>query len=441
MDLKRIIGRMFSSHLLFTLWINIVLAFLSLASGGIAARILGVIGRGQLAAIQLWPTFLAGFSMLGLSDAIVYFSAKESQKAGNYVISAMVLILSFSLPFMGLGYLLIPFLLNSQTSDVVVGSRIYLLAIPLFSLVSLPLQALRGRKDMKAWNLLRLLQPFGWTCILIYMYLRGQNSAREAAFGYLWLVGLLFLPIAYIVSRRIARPYRFDWRLWSSMLRFGIPSIAASLPSILNLRLDQMVMAAFLAPQVLGLYVVAVAWAGAVSPLLDAISITIFPQVASQITPEGMRQALLQGIHLAVLAGIVVAIVLLAITPVIIPLIFGGNYKLAIPASLILIIAGVISSIGSVMEGGVRGLGKPSVVLASESAGLIVTILALAILLRPFGIIGASLASLLGYSSTMIALLIHISRIINERLVTILLPKRSDVDWILKRLRNLIWTV
>jgi len=438
MIIKRIVGQVFQSHLLFTIWINLMLALLSLASGGLAARLLGVAGRGELAAIQLWPTFLAGFSMLGLSDALVYFTAKEKQHAGRYLVTAMGFTLIVSLPFMGLGYLLIPILLAAQTPEVVASSRIYLLMIPLFSLIGLPVQALRGRNDLLAWNWIRLAQPFGWVCLLLVMGLSGRNSPLEAAFAYLWLVGLLLLPTAYFVFRRLPGPYRFERKLWPPMLRFGLPSVAASFPAILNLRLDQLLMAALLSPQILGLYVVSVAWSSAVSPLLNAISIIIFPRVASQTLPSERMRVLIQGVHLAVLVGLGVVVVLVTITPFALPLIFGENFKQAIPSALILIIAGVISNLNSVLEEGARGLGKPSIVLASESIGLIATILALALLLRPFGIIGASLSSLLGYSGTLFAILFQISRIADLSLGTILLPEHSDVVLILTRFQGFI---
>jgi O-antigen/teichoic acid export membrane protein len=438
MAMKWIVGQASRSHLLFTIWTNIILAFLSLASGGLVARLLGVTGRGELAAIQIWPTFLAGFSMLGLSDAIVYFTAKETQHAGYYLVSAMCLTLAVSLPFMGLGYFLIPVFLASQTPEVVAASRTYLLMIPLFSLVGLPVQALRGQNDLLAWNLIRLVQPFGWICVLLIMSLSGRNSAQETAFAYLAMVGLLFLPIVYIVYRRISGPFRFELSLWPPMLRFGLPSVAASFPAILNLRLDQLLMAAFLAPQVLGLYVVAVAWASAVSPLLNAIDVIIFPRVASQTIPGEKMRVLIQGIHLAVLVGVGVAVMLAVITPFIFTWIFGEYFKQAIPSSLILIVAGVIASMNSVLENGVRGFGKPLVVLASESVGLVVTILALAFLLKPFDILGAALSSLLGYSGTLFALLLQISRITGLSMEAILLPGRSDVTHIFTRFQSLI---
>jgi O-antigen/teichoic acid export membrane protein len=438
MNMKRIVSQFLGSQLLFSTFINLLLALVALASGSMAARILGVEERGELAAIQLWPTFLAGFSMLGLSEAIVYYTAKKPVFAGRYLFSAVSLTLLVSIPFMGLGYVLIPVFLSSQSSQVVAASRTYLFIIPLFSLVALPLHSLRGRNDLWVWNWVRLAPSLGWICVLLAIGLSGRDSADAAALGYLWMMGLLFLPIAWIVRRRVPGPYRVERHLWRPMLSFGLPSFVAALPVMLNLRLDQLLMVAFLSPDILGLYVVAVAWASAVSPLLGAIGIVIFPRVAAQSTPAEGTKFLIRGFHLATLIGIGVLVVLLPITPSALPLIFGQPFAEAVPASLILILAGVVASINGVLGEGMRGFGKPSVALVSECAGLVVTVLALVFMLKPWGMIGASISSLLGYSGTMVVFLLQIRKITGIGFGVLLLPDRSDFLWIWTWLRGLI---
>jgi O-antigen/teichoic acid export membrane protein len=207
---------------------------------------------------------------------------------------------------------------------------------------------------------------------------------------------------------------------------------------MLNLRLDQLLMAAFLSPQILGLYVVAVAWASAASPLLSAVGIVIFPRVASQSILAERIRVLTQGFHLAVLSGAGISILLAAVTPFALPLIFGKPFEQVIPASLILILASVISNINSVLGDGMRGFGRPAVVLVSECVGLVVTTVTLALLLESFGIIGAAISSFLGYSATLLALLVQISRIIDLHFREILLPDRSDLIWVLTRFRGLL---
>lgn len=436
MTIKQKIKLVILSPLLFTITINIFLAFLALISGSLAARLLGVSGRGELAAIQLWPTFLAGLSMLGLSDAIVYYTAKEPLRSGTILVSAMAFTLLISVPFWVLGYFLIPYLLTSQSSEVIEAARMYLLLIPLFSLISLPLQSLRGKNDFLVWNWARIIQPLGWIFILTIMIIMNRNTAREVAFVYLGFIFLISLPIVLIVLKRISGHIHFEINLWKPMLRFGLPSFAASLPVILNLRLDQFLMAAVLSSQALGYYVVAVAWASAISPLVNSISIIIFPKVASQTTIEEKRDILIQGTHLALLLSASLAFFLSIITPIMIPIIFGADFKPAINVSLILILAGVPSSIISVLESGVRGLGKPIIVFIGEFLGLIATVLCLSLMLKPFGIIGAAIASLLGYSTILIALTLIISRNLHVSVRKLLFPNRFDITLILSRVKN-----
>src|ERR1700722_6851549 len=98
-----------------------------LGSGMMAARLLGPTGRGELAAIQTWGGFISILAMMGMPDALVYFSAREPARAGAYTFSAIVLALLGCLPLLAIGYLAMPALLSAQSSTVVTEARIYLL--------------------------------------------------------------------------------------------------------------------------------------------------------------------------------------------------------------------------------------------------------------------------------------------------------------------------
>lgn len=50
------------------------------------------------------------------------------------------------------------------------------------------------------------------------------------------------------------------------LLRYGAPSVLSGVPAQLDLRLDQILMAALLPAKQLGLYTVGVAWSGAGTP-------------------------------------------------------------------------------------------------------------------------------------------------------------------------------
>jgi len=183
------------------------------------------------------------------------------------------------------------------------------------------------------------------------------------------------------------------------MLAYSTPTMMAAMPQWLNLRLDQLIMIAVLDTRSLGLYVVAMAWSTAVQPLATVIAHGAVPALAS--AQDRHRKA-----RLVYRAGAVVAIatslVVLAATPMMLPLIFGAEFLSALPAALVLVIASGITSLNSVGAECLRGLGRPRSVLRAECVGLAVTAIALPALIPLAGIVGAACASVLAYSATLI---------------------------------------
>jgi O-antigen/teichoic acid export membrane protein len=77
---------------------------------------------------------------------------------------------------------------------------------------------------------------------------------------------------------------------------------------------------------------------------------------------------------------------------------------------LVLVPAAGVLGLNLVLQEGLRGLGRPYAVLQAELAGLAVTAVALVALLYPMGILGAAIASLLGYSTVTVVLLLGARR-------------------------------
>ena len=378
---------------------NLLLAALGMVSGIVAARLLGPGGRGELAAIQTWPTFLAGLAMVGLPDAAAYYSAREPSNAGRYLGSAMLLAFMFAVPFMLLGYVVVPVMLHAQSASIVRASRWYLLLVPIFILIGIPRYPLQGRSDFVPWNAMRIAPNLLWIGVLGLAWYLGRAVPRFVATANLIALILLFIPFAIIVWRRIPGPFTPNPHKWPSMLRFGLPCMMTMAPQVLNARLDQMLMAALLPPRDLGLYVVAVAWSGAVAPLLGAISAMTMPAVASAVDHEQRVRRFAVASRIATTLALMVCVGLTAITPLAIILLFGTAFKASIPAAMVLMPAAAVLGLNAVLEEGLRGLGRPYPVLQAELAGLATTAIGLAVMLRPMEIMGAAIASLLGYST------------------------------------------
>jgi O-antigen/teichoic acid export membrane protein len=428
-------ARSFGAHVLLTSGSNILLALLGVLTGALAARLLGPDGRGQLAAMQMWPNFLAAIANLGLPEAVVYFSARATARSGRYLGSAVSLNLLLSGAFMGLGYWALPLLLPAQSPEVIWAARWYLLLLPLQA-IYLPQHSFRGLSDFTAWNALRFLAGFGWLFVLAFGALSGRTSPAFFALAYLAVLGALAVPMLRLTRRRVPPPYRPDLGQWGPMLRFGLPSVTSGIPRMLNLRLDQMLMAALLPAHTLGLYVVAVTWSNAVTPFPSALANVLFPRTAAQPLAEDRHRVFAKGIRLAVLSTGCVAAAVVVVTPWVLPLLFGAAFAAAVPAALILVAASAVASVNMVLEEGLRGLGRPVLVLWAELCGLAVTVTALLFLLRPFGIVGAALASVLGYTAVLITLVAASRTLTQLAPAALLLPGRAEIEQIWRASRG-----
>jgi O-antigen/teichoic acid export membrane protein len=99
--------------------------------------------------------------------------------------------------------------------------------------------------------------------------------------------------------------------------------------------------------------------------------------------------------------------------------------------------AGVLG-LNLALQEGLRGMGRPYAVLRAELAGLAVTAFALIAMLRPMGIMGAAIASLLGYSTVSAVLLINVRRYSGMPIADFLLPRFDEIRLILGRLTAVV---
>lgn len=400
----------FVKRLVPTAGANLLIGALGVITGVMASRWLGPTGRGELAAIQLWPGFLAVAAMLGLPDAMVYFAARQQQVAARYLTSSLALALLASTAVMAASYLAMPSLLQAQGEDVLAVARVYLLGIPITVILTISYQTVRGLGHFRLWNAMRFLPPLVWLGVLLLAWSTSRTSAAFLAAAN--LIGLaLLLPLVAVVLWRVLRRWKWpDPRNWRPLLRFGLPSMFSAIPLLLNLRLDQLVMAAFLPAQNLGLYVVAVTWSTIMSPVLNAVGMVLFPQVASMSSQQAQVDMVSIVSRLSVGISVLFALALGLVTPLGLPLLFGDRFRPAVIAAVILVGASAISTVNQVLQEGARGLGRPSFPLWAEVGGLLVTGACLWLLLPPYGIIGAALASVIGYASVTALMLWQMKR-------------------------------
>jgi len=416
-----------------TVGTNSFLTALAVATGVIAPRLLGPSGEGELTAIQTWPLLLGTLSMLGLDSAVVYFIAREPENGKQLTTTATLIGVLSSLLFGAIGWFALPLLLSAQQSDVISAARVFLLIGVLYAVVGIPHGSLRGAHSFTAWNLFRLAPVLAWLCILCGSWIFHDAHPIPLSRWYLGAILCCGLPILIVVNRRLQGRLRPDRRLAGKMLRFGLPSAVTSLPQTVNLRFDQLLIIAFLPARSLGFYVVAVAWSGGVAPLLSAIGSVLFPKVSEERDMRHRGKLLADALQGGAVMAVLTSIPFFLLAPVALPFVFGARYAPSIPSAIVLVPAGAILAWAGIAEEGLRGLGRPTIVLVAESVAAGVTLASLPVLLHFFGIIGAAVASLLGYTTIAVFVASAISRSTHLRLHQLIVPTPAATKSMMRR--------
>jgi O-antigen/teichoic acid export membrane protein len=412
---------------------NLLISVVGILSGVMAARLLGPKGRGELAAIQAWPTALAVLALLGTPEAVLYFCARDPRRRSEYLSAALVIASVGALAFSAVGFWAMPWLLASQNSRVVYGARIFLVQIWMYLLIAMPNEALRGNGSFAAWNLVRIIPMLLWAGIFAAAWIVGARKPVSLACAYT-VVGWVVLGPEVLALRgngfRLRVPRGTELR---SMLRFGLPAAGTFMPRMLNLRLDQILMAGLMPPVALGQYVVAVAWSNAGAPLMHGVSAVIVPKLAPNAVGgvAGRGAGLAQATRIGVLLAALAAAGLLCLAAEGIRLLFGTRFSAAVPVARLLAIAGAVAGLNMMLSEGVRALGRPGAALRAELAALIVTVAGLWLLLRPMGIYGAALVSLLAYTVTACWLLGEVRFATGIAVSEFLIPRRGDLTLLL----------
>ena len=113
-----------------------LIQLLNVVTGVILARTLGPSGRGELAAVVLWPTMLWTVGNLGVVDSVTFHSARSTAPQRSIVSTSLAIALVQSAVLVAIGLVLVPLVLARQEASVVRDCLIFLASIPT-SLVTL----------------------------------------------------------------------------------------------------------------------------------------------------------------------------------------------------------------------------------------------------------------------------------------------------------------
>lgn len=394
-----------------TLITNFTITALGLVNSILLSRWLGPTGRGEIAAAMLWPTLLVYLSSMGLITAVLYFAALPESRPQLLFANSTLLGIAQGVLAIIIGFVALPSLLHIQTQDVVSAGRLYLLVIPISLITQYGVSILQGRMRISSYNWLRTIVPAGYLIGTVILMLSGRLTLFNIIVLHLLLnvVGIIS-TLAALSQCNVKLSLKTDGHLAKQMLKYGGKVQVGTISGLANFSLDQVLMAALLPPDALGLYVVAVSAASVSQVFSQAVQMVSTPSITQRETATE-RVAVLQTVFRRYwLFSFLISLAIGAILPLAIPMIFGLSFKAAVWPGEVLLLGNLFYGAQIVLSGGAQALGNPWLGSKANMGALVVTVILLYLLLSPLGIMGAAIATSAAYLTQLLIIISGLRR-------------------------------
>jgi O-antigen/teichoic acid export membrane protein len=412
--------------------VQVFLLVAGLITAPLMARALGADGRGLLAAVAV-PL---GIGAQALDLGLPLFAINQAAKG----VPPSRLFGSLALPTLAVSGVVA--FLAAPIADAVTGGRqpvdqyltIGLALMPIGMLVLLALNIAWGLSKWGVLTLGRLLPPLVVLAGVVTLYAMGELTLETAAA--LTIVSGLTPIVAIVPILRRVLPPRLDWGLARRSLGFGIRAWFGTLGTLINLRLDQLLMISLVPARELGLYTVAVTVSGLSNVLTSQVVPVLAPRIArgeSHLLPQAVRCVFL------VVVGSGVAIALGA-QLFLVPL-FGPDFAGAVPLVWVLLVAWVWQAGLGALSQGLPALNRPGAPSVGQLLSLAITVPGLILLLPVLGAMGAALVSVAAYGTTFAVLLAITTRHLSHDATDYLIPRGSDLAMLVGMAISLIRAV
>jgi O-antigen/teichoic acid export membrane protein len=212
------------------------------------------------------------------------------------------------------------------------------------------------------------------------------------------------------------------------LFSYGIRSYGIDLCGTMALYVDQALVVRMLAPEIMGIYVVALSLSRMLNAFHTSVIMVLFPKAVSQ-PKEVVREMTSRAVRMSTVFTTLIGIVIAVLGPQVLSLLYGSEYRQAATVLRILVAEVVLSGATLVLSQAFMALGRPGVVTALQVTGLTLTVPLMIALVPRFGIVGAGAALLLSTTARFIFVLASFPLFLKMR-VPAFLPKKDDVRFI-----------
>ena len=398
---------------------------LQAGTGILTARILGPAGRGELAAMILWPLFVASVTTLGVPSSLIYHLRRQSDERERLVTNGFAMAALLGMAAAAVAAIILPRWLHAYSPAVIHAAQCFLITVPLCSVTLAGRAVLEAAHDFTASNAIQILTPLATLLVLLGLLAGHSMSPLTAAVAYIAASVPSFCLMLSRVRRTGLRAARLRLAAMKQILQYGIRSYGIDVLGTLALQVDQVLVVSLLSAGAMGSYVVVLSISRMLNVFQTSVVMVLFPKAAGHnankvlaMTGESVR---ISGLVTAACG----AMVCLA-GPTLLRVVYGAEYEAAAGALRVLVLEAVLSGIVFVLAQAFMALNRPGVVTLLQGLGLSLSVPMMLWLIPRYGIYGAAISLLTSTTARLIFVCAGF-RIFLKTPAPRLLPARRDI--------------
>jgi O-antigen/teichoic acid export membrane protein len=405
---------------------RVVVLVCAVAASAVVARTLGPSGRGAVAVAVGFAMVLVQFGGLGIAAANPYFAAREEEQRARIVTNSLWLAGALGVVLVGAGAIVLAVAPDLGRGLGGTDVAIALGGVPLILAAQFLQGILLGEGRTVAFNAIDLATTV-LTLVALVIGLAVLDAGVPVAISI--MVGgraVAALACVALLARGRALPRAFDRALGARMLRYAFRAYVAATLAYLVIRLDLLLVNAYLGSAEAGLYAVAIALADGMYLIPSVVAVNLFAHVARGLETETSARVF-RSVALVYGAAVLVSVPLAG---VFIRLVFGERFSGAV--ELYWWLAPGIFCLGmlNILAQHFAGRGFPLEAVLVWFVGLALNVAIILLFVRDGGTWVAALASSVAYA---VLLFLHMRLFAREEGgYALLRPRWSDTRALLR---------
>jgi O-antigen/teichoic acid export membrane protein len=415
---------------------KILIIGINALTGIITARALRPEGRGELAAMILWPVFLGSAVSLGVPSALTFQLRRNPGKQSQLMGAALLIAVLTGVTAALLGMWLMQAWIPQYPPQVILFAKIFLLSAPITTLLVVGRAALESCGDFASSNKILIWSPALTLLWLVALLATRSMTPFSASLAY---VPVGIVPLAWMISRlrRVFRPSLKSFgHSTRDLFSYGIRSYGIDLCGTMALYVDQALVVRLLEPGLMGTYVVALSLSRMLNVFHASVVMVLFPRAVSRL-PREVAEMTSRAMRMSTVLSTIIGIGIVALGPEVLNLLYGKDYRGADVVLRILVLEVVLSGATSVLSQAFMALGRPGIITGLQVTGLALTIPLMMFLVPRYGIAGAGAALLCSTIARLIFVVASFPLFLKMP-VPHLLPKVEDVRFAAHAIANLL---